>query len=199
MGWADGWVAFDTETTGLGPSARILEIGVVTFQEGVPVREWSALLCPPDVDWGSEQVQGALAVNKLTREMLVGKPTFEQVLPDLLVELSHADVWVAHNAQFDMSMLTNELRRLGRPAIESPLLVCTRNLASHVGGGAGGNKLSQVAARFGVTQEDAHRAVVDARVCGLVLEAMRQRRLLPEGDVALGSLSRYAARNAARR
>lgn len=193
MGWANEWVSFDTETTGFGPKARILEIGVVTFAEGRVVREWSSLFYPSDVDWNDPKVQGALAVNKLTREQLHGQPTFEQVLPDLLVELSNSANWVAHNAEFDMGMLGNEFGFLGRAAPQPKLLICTKNLGNHLNGGQPPNKLQDVAARFSIPQDNAHRAVVDARVCGLILAEMHRRALLPTADGAMSSLCLEAA------
>ncbi len=189
--WADEYVAIDTETSGVGTSARILEVAVVTFSKGEPVREWSRLLCPPDVDWTSPKVQEALAVNKLTYDELHGKPTFEEVLPDLLVELS-CPVWAAHNMDFDLRMLTQELQRLSRPALSPQLLVCTLGLASRLNTSGGKNKLQDVAARFGVTQNGAHRAAADARVAGLILSAMFKQGHLPSDDGRMSEMCRQA-------
>ena len=90
--------------------------GNVRFERGVPVREWTELVCPPDVDWDHIDVRRALEVNKLSPDTLRGRPTFEALLPALAAELSH-DVWVAHNAEFDVKMVNQELARLGRPAV----------------------------------------------------------------------------------
>ena len=187
--WSDGWIAFDTETTGLGPSARIVEIAVVVFEKNEPVHEWSRLLCPENVDWNDAQVQGALAVNQIKTADLKGQPTFADVLPDLLLELGH-HVWVAHNASFDVRMINQEMRRLGRPVLSPPLLLCTRDLAIHLGGPPKGNKLGDVAARFNVKQDGEHRAAVDATVCGRVLAAMVQTGKLPANDAAIAALVR---------
>jgi DNA polymerase-3 subunit epsilon len=188
----DGFAAFDTETTGLDAHARILEIAVVTFEGGVPVREWSQLLCPEDVDWNDERVQGALAVNKIDPKDLKGHPTFEQVLPDLLLELSHS-IWVAHNAAFDIRMLNQELTRAKRPALEPPLVVCTKNLAAHLSPDTKGNKLYEVAARYNVPQDAAHRAAVDATTCGLILAAMLRAGRVPREDSGLREMCKTAA------
>jgi DNA polymerase-3 subunit epsilon len=189
MSWADEYVAIDTETTGVGASARIVEVAAVTFSKGEPVREWSRLLCPPDVDWESPKVKEALAVNKITREQLSGQPTFAEVLPDLLLELS-CDVWVAHNMDFDRRMLVQEHTRLERLLVLPPLSVCTLNLAVRLNTGGGRNKLHDVAARYGVKQEDAHRAAVDARVCGLILAAMFKEGRLPVDHGPMADLCR---------
>jgi DNA polymerase III subunit epsilon len=190
--WTDSWIAFDCETTGLDERARIVEIAVVRFERGVPVREWTELVCPPNVDWDNIDVRRALDVNKLTPEQLRGRPTFEALLPTLEAELSH-DVWVAHNAEFDVKMVNQELARLGRPAVVPPLLVCTRNLGSHFNDGVAGNRLFEVAERYGIPQSDAHRAAVDARTCGLILAAMMQTGKLPTDDEGMTALGKTAA------
>lgn len=190
--WADGWVSIDTETTGLGSTARIVEVAAVTFEGGKPVREWSSLLFPEDVNWDDKDVRKALEVNKLTLEELRGKPRFADILADLLVEIAHP-VLVAHNAEFDERMVNQELKRLGREALKPQMLICTKNLANKLNNGQPGNRLEQVAPRFGIPQGDAHRAVVDARVCGLILAEMNRRGLLPTNDEAMSALCRQSA------
>lgn len=163
---------------------------MVVFEGGKPVHEWSQLLCPEDVDWENADVKKALEINRIDRKDLQGKPTFSQVLPDLLMEFSH-NVWVAHNAAFDLRMLGQELQRLKRPLLVPSMLVCTLELARHFGGQ--GNKLSEVAARFKVGMEDAHRAAVDARTCGLILQAMLREGRVPGEDVAMTQLTKAAS------
>ena len=160
---------------------------MVTFEHGEPVREWSQLLWADGVDWNDANVKKAFEINQIDPASLRGQPTFEQVLPDLLLELS-SDVWVAHNAEYDMRMLNSELKRLGRPALSPQLTVCTKNLASHFNETTEGNRLTQVAPRWGVTMDSAHRATVDARACGQVLAAMLRGGRLPREDAAMAAL-----------
>ena len=178
MGCFSEYVAWDTETTGLGSDARIVEIGIVTFSHGEVVHEWSQLFYPQNVDWDHPHVQKALEVNRIKREDLVGKPTFELKLPEMLLELS-TDVWVAHNASFDEKMLTQEFDRLHKPHATPPMLVCTMLAAAYTSNERR-NKLQDVAARFHVKQEDAHRAVVDATVCGRVFWEMLRQKIVPD-------------------
>ena len=182
--WADGFVAFDTETTGLGATARIVEIACVTFEKGVPTHEWTQLLYPEDVDWDDVGVRKALEVNRIDPASLRGQPSFAQALGDILVELSHP-IWVAHNADFDVRMLNQELQRLGRPALTPQFLVCTKNLASQLNNTTTGNRLADVACRYNVLQEGAHRAAADAITCGRVLARMHEQGHLPSEDEAM--------------
>ena len=53
MDWDESFIAIDTETTGLlhQPQARVIELGVVVFEHGKEVHEWSQFFSPYDVDW----------------------------------------------------------------------------------------------------------------------------------------------------
>lgn len=179
----DLFVALDVETTGFGPSAHVIEVGVVTFEKGEVVRSWSSLLHPAGVDWDSSKVQEALAINHIKREDLKGQPTFEEIFADLLLELS-CPVWVAHNVDFDLGMLRQERARmngLDAPALLTPrLALCTMLLSREIHSREKGHKLGETAARWGVVQDGEHRAASDAITCGRILHAMRTRKALPE-------------------
>jgi ATP-dependent DNA helicase DinG len=184
VSWSRSFLAFDTETTGFGPTARILELGIVVFEDGELVHQWSQLFEPQGVDWGNEKVAEALAVNKITRAELAGKPTFEQKIADILFELSSADVWVAHNAAFDAQMLQQEIvRTRGKLALPS-LLVDTMTLSGYMSIEQG-HKLAEVAARYNIRQNGAHRAVADAETCGRILQAMVQTGKLPSDQAEM--------------
>ena len=187
MRWDEtSWSVFDTETSGMQSSARILELGVVTFERGRVVRRWSSLFCPPDIDWQHPDVLKALSVNRLTREQLQGQPRFEDVLPQILVELS-TDVWVAHNFSFDQRMLSYELQRLQMELPLPKFRICTLDISRKLNRIAG-NKLEEVARRFSVSLVGAHRAVADAEACGNILSAMVQGGYVPTDDVAMQRL-----------
>ena len=185
------FVAIDTETTGLGKDARIVEIGVVTFEDGKVAEEWSRLLRPEGVNWDDPNVKKAMEVNGIPLEELADKPTFSDVVGELLLQLS-LDVWVAHNYEFDARMLRQEFTRTKYPPVEPLIGVCTKNLGAYLAPSAQHNKLADVASRYNVVQPGAHRAVVDARVCGEVLLAMLQKKQLPEDDTEFSSFCKQA-------
>lgn len=180
--WEDGWVTFDTETTGFGSDARVVEFGAVYFERGEPVHEWSTLIYPDGVNWSDSRVQEALSVNNLSFETLSRQPRFVDVMPNILLELS-VPVLVAHNAEFDLRMLNQEFTRAGRAPLCPELVVCTCQLAASMTGRK--RKLSYVAERYGVQQSGAHRATVDAEVCGRVLAEMMRRGEIPKERDAL--------------
>lgn len=185
--WAENFVAWDTETTGFGPTARILEIAAVHFVDGEVANEWSALFFPDGVDWASKQVQDALTVNHLELSELRAKGRkFQDVLPEMRAAFGVSPVWVAHNSSFDEGMLRNELRRIwptGSVDFPSPnLAVCTMQLAKYVTPQEPAHKLANVAQRFRVEQDNAHRAAVDAIVCGKALVGMYVEGLIPSEE-----------------
>jgi DNA polymerase-3 subunit epsilon len=196
--WSEGFVAFDTETTGVDSSARILEVACVTFERGVIVNEWSQMLCPENVDWDNPNVKKALSVNNIDVNELRDKPKFGDIVSDLLVELAHP-VWVAHNMDFDLRMMNMELQRLSRPVLSPQLLICTLKLASRLNNGAPGNQLRDVACRFNVLQEGAHRAAADAITCGRVLARMHEQGHLPSDDEEMRAFCQRAAAFRSRR
>lgn len=167
----------DTETTGVYPSDRVVELAVVTMGlTGEVIDEWDSLI-DPQRDVGPTWLHG------ISPSMLVGAPTFEEVAGSLAVRLQDA-VLVAHNLPFDARMLQAEFLRLG---VEVDLLGGLDTLR------ATGCKLHVACERYGVRLDGAHRALNDARataqllvhVAGLVVAATRPVRFLtaaPSGD-----------------
>jgi DNA polymerase-3 subunit epsilon len=181
MIWGDTFTTFDTETTGFGPKARIIEVAAVTFEKGHVVREWSTFLDPEGVDWDSESVQKALSINKITRAQLVGAPKFKDVIADLLIELSHP-IWAAHNAEFDVNMLAQERALLNDPTLPpsmSDICFDTMSLSSQIHPAERTHKLADTAARWGVVPDGAHRAASDAITCGRILWKMIEAGKIP--------------------
>lgn len=173
-----GWVAFDSETTGLDSTARIIELACVTFQNGEPVRTWSSFVRPIDVDWENPNVKQAMAVNQIEQAQLADCPTFDQIFSDLISELSH-EVIVAHNTEFDIRMIRQELERMGRTGgdIPSSVQLDTKLLSYKLHPQTQGHRLQDVAPRWGVVPDGAHRAASDALTCGRILGAMARSHL----------------------
>lgn len=94
-------VFFDTETTGLGPEHRLCQLAYKS--DGV---EYESLFKPPlPID------PGASAVTGITDEMVASKEVFQgsKTAEDFAVLASAPDVYfVAHNAPFDVEMLSRE-------------------------------------------------------------------------------------------
>lgn len=84
----------DFETTGVGPTDRVVEIGVVRFSgDGAFFDEWATLI-NPGRDLGATRVHGVLSYQDIRHA-----PRFEDISGDLVARL-RGNVLVAHNLQF---------------------------------------------------------------------------------------------------
>jgi DNA polymerase-3 subunit epsilon len=112
------FVLFDVESTGLEPQHgdRVCEIALIHWQGGVQRGTYQTLINP-----GRPISPDAFAVNNIAADLLVAAPSFETISARLLEHLD-GKVLVAHNAPFDFSFLNVELIRLGRPALNNPLI-----------------------------------------------------------------------------
>ena len=192
MGLWDVVIAWDTETTGLGSDAEVIELGVVTYYKGQKIKEWSSFFCPRWAKPSDPNVAKALEINQINFDMLIGHaPTFTKMAEQVAAEMSEA-IWVAHNSSFDERMLSYEFKRLGLPVPKPQLAICTKNLDYILSPGQPGYKLGQVSERWGVVPGGAHRAVWDAQACGDVFAKMVETGRLPDEMEKVGSMMKTA-------
>jgi DNA polymerase-3 subunit epsilon len=175
------YTVFDTETTGLEPSAgdEIISIGAVRIVNGRMLKqEVFEQLVNPRRSISKEST----AVHGIEGRQLVNEPPIEQVLPRFH-RFCEDTVLVAHNAAFDMRFL--ELKeaatgvRFGQPVLDTLLLsaVVHPSLDNH--------HLDMIAERVGVRVIGRHTALGDALLTGEVF--LRLVPLLAErGIVTLG-------------
>lgn len=161
------YIAFDVETTGLNPSTdRIIELGAVIFENGVPVKSFSSLVNP-----GISVPSSATAVNHITNTMLKAAHDEKSVYPEFIEFLGDAvsgnTIMCAHNARFDFDFLQNTLTRLGYDA--ELKYVDTLALSRRYIPGLANYKQCTVEAHFGLKNSSSHRAETDAEMCGRIL------------------------------
>ena len=162
------YTVFDTETTGLEPSAgdEIIQIGATRIVNGRLLRGESIdQLIDPRRPLRPE----GIPIHGITEEMVAGQPTIGQVLPTFHA-FSEDTVLVAHNAAFDMRFLQLKEASTGicfrQPVLDTLLLsaVIHPNQESH--------KLEAICARLGVNVIGRHTALGDAIVTGEVFLKM---------------------------
>lgn len=153
--WRQPFVAFDTETTGLGASSRIIEVGGVRFAGRAILGTFEQLVAP-----GIPISPGAQAVHGLGDGDLAGQPPAEVVLPAFFAFAGDAPL-LAHNAPFDLSMLARECMRLALPPPPNPVFD-TRRIAQALGLGSNGYSLGTLLRTLGLATEGLHRALADA-------------------------------------
>ena len=135
------WLVFDTETTGLTlPSEaalkdqpRIIEFAVALVDgEANAVLSEHSWLIYPECGLSDEITK----ITGLTDADLKGKPTFAQVLPEIVKVFLGVQGLVAHNLPFDRQMLVNELRHCGKEFAfpYPPNQMCTVSAYHHLKG-----------------------------------------------------------------
>jgi DNA polymerase III epsilon subunit family exonuclease len=160
-------VVFDLETTGLDPHAdRIIEVGAMKLEGLKVVSEFSSL-----VHTDIELTDDIVRMTGITPDMLKGQPKIDQVLPKFL-EFIEGSVLVAHNAEFDMSMIKATCSRAGVD-LEWPCF-CTLKMARVFLADLENKKLDTLASHYGLTFEARHRAIGDIKVTvGVLNELLR--------------------------
>ncbi|MBE0621961.1 MAG: PAS domain-containing protein [Burkholderiales bacterium] len=188
------YTVFDTETTGLEPSAgdEIISLGAVRIVNArLLKREVFEQLVNPQrpVSRASTRIHGIEAA------ALAGQPTIGEVLPQFH-HFCEETVLVAHNAAFDMRFL--ELKeaatgiRFAQPVLDTLLLsvIVHPSQESH--------NLEAVAERLGISVIGRHTALGDALVTGEVflrlLPLLAEHGILTLGQALDASRETYHAR-----
>jgi len=174
------YVIIDTETTGLGAHAEIIEIAIINMRGEVLldtlVKPTRAI--PPDVT----------EINHITNEMVANAPAWCDVFPKVLAIIS-SQKWLAWNSGFDARMMEQTCLSTGFFNNKDAFYgVATASIihTSHIDAkeiydqwyGEFDEKrkafkyqsLGTAAARHGVSVEGAHRALADCKMVLAVLE-----------------------------
>jgi DNA polymerase III epsilon subunit len=166
--WASNFAVVDVETTGLSPAfgERVCEIAIVHWQDGKEVDAFSTLVNPE-----RPISPGAASVNGMTDAMVANAPLFRDVAPEICQRLT-GQVFVAHNAPFDLGFLGMEFRRLGE-SLPVTQVVDTLDIARRYYTFPS-NSLGALAEQLDIPYPYRHRALQDARISGQVLQVFLQ-------------------------
>ncbi|OON99067.1 MAG: PolC-type DNA polymerase III [Epulopiscium sp. Nele67-Bin004] len=152
----DEFVVFDIETTGFSPTTnKIIEIGAVKIVGGKVVDAYSTFVNPH-----CEIPKNIVELTKITDDYVKNAPSIETVLPEFL-QFCEGVVMVAHNAEFDMSFIYSNAKAIGLDVQKT--VVDTVAIARTLLPDLGNAKLGNIAKKLGVSLENHHRAVDDAK------------------------------------
>lgn len=166
-------IFLDIETTGTSTVYdKITEIGALVYEDGKLKKTFSTLLNPL-----REIPPFITRITGITNQMVIGKPTFEDIADELLSLLDDG-IFVAHNVGFDYNFVRSEFRRAG---IEfSSDHFCTVQLSRSLYPEFTKHNLDEVINRMGFTCESRHRAFDDAEILYKFYE--KARGIFPEAE-----------------
>lgn len=168
-------VYLDTETTGIGPAAEVIEVGVVDSQGEVL---FSSLVQPRGMI-----EPGALRVHNIPPELVANAPGWVDIWPGLRSVLEGKLVG-AYNSDFDLRLIKQSLTRAWlRWNLEDQNFFCIMKLyARFVGewdskrGSYRWHTLDAAGKQAGLPLVNTHRAIDDARLARALLHYMAEAK-----------------------
>jgi DNA polymerase-3 subunit epsilon/CBS domain-containing protein len=155
-------VVIDTETTGLDPKqARLIEIGAIRLDgERLDPSETLSVLVRPDIPVPAS----ATAIHGIDDAMLAKAENFAVIGPQLARFLRGRPL-IGHSIGFDLAVFGKAHAQAGL-SWAAPLALDTRLLAQIVMPSLANYSLEALASLFGLSLDDRHRALADARLTG---------------------------------
>lgn len=142
------YVVVDTETTGLDPeTCDLVEVSALKVIDLVPTESFSTLVHCDRINRDAERING------ITADMLQDAPSADEAVAKL-IEFCDDLPLMAYNAKFDKAFV-EKVRAIPNPWLDA------MQLASSVTGRR--QTLSSLCERYGIENENAHRALSDCR------------------------------------
>lgn len=153
------FAVIDIETSGLSTRwHRILQVAIVTVEDGRIVDEWSSLI---KLRWPLQRV-GPRAVHGISRASLRGAPSQRAVL-EALAERLDGSVFTAHNVRFDWPFIERAAKR-SRVTMPSTSRLCTLRMSRSLDPDRQlSHRLADLCERYGISNDRPHDALCDAR------------------------------------
>ena len=155
------YIAFDVETPNHA-NDRISAIGI-TVVEGAHIVDSYATLVNPETEFEPFHI----ALTGITPERVADSPTFP-VLWQTIAPLMGSGLLVAHNAPFDLAVLSKCLRYYGILWHRRVAYACTCQMSRRLLPALPNHKLDTLCRYLGLELEH-HRADSDSRTCGEIL------------------------------
>ncbi|MBC8369593.1 MAG: 3'-5' exonuclease [Planctomycetes bacterium] len=150
----ESYVVFDTETTGMPPGARIIEIGALKIVNNQVVDTFELLLNPE-----CQIPFNVIRVHGIDNSMVDDAQVAADALPDF-IEWIDGLALVGHNVKFDAAMLASEVWR-ARLKVGKNNTFCTLS-ASRKLLKRKSHSLSDLVSELNLPNQVSHRALADA-------------------------------------
>lgn len=182
--WPPAWVGdrsfavFDLETTGPDPEKdRIVQIGILQINGGMPITGWETLVNP-----GCPIPAEATAIHGISDRLVAHAPSFKQISDEVLQRLDGRIPVGYHIRSFDQPMLVRHFAEIGIEMRGDVLDVLTQvRHYDRYTRGKGRHRLQATAARWGVDATGAHGALPDCHMCWRIFAKLVMRFAHKEG------------------
>lgn len=162
----EDYTVVDLETTGLNPQYdEIIEISAVRVRNKRIVAEYTSLVNPhKELDFFIQNLTG------ISNEMVNSARDISQVMPEFL-DFIGSDVLIGHNIiSFDLAFI-KKYSRINNTCLDT--LWAARQVLNN----SKGNKLEELCNKFGIKQDNAHRALSDCVSTHLVYQKLCDNNL----------------------
>lgn len=175
MGLSDAeYIVFDIETTGLSVSAnKIIEIAAIKMVNGQIVDRFESFVNPHEKI--PENIQ---RLTNITDEMVQDAPELVPTLEKFIAFIGNR-ILVAHNANFDMGFIKENLKRHQFAPLTNPV-IDTLELARMLFPSMKNHRLNTLADKFKVALDSHHRAIDDSIALTHILTSLLKKRLTAE-------------------
>ena len=163
------YVICDIEATGLDENKEIIEIALITFQDGKVTDIYETLVNP--LVPVSSFIQNFTSISG---KALEDAPKFYDIADAIRMRLE-GSVFVSHNIEFDYHLLKRKFEELGQQIRLKTF--CTLKVAQHEIPGLRNYNLDALCSFFGIKIQERHRAIGDAKATLDLFKELFQLRL----------------------
>ncbi len=168
--------------------ARMIELGAYRVRAGEIIDEFQTLINPE-----SRLPRFIATLTGISDEMLATAPKFSDIV-DAWLDFAGDAVLVAHNSDFDLPLLNQEIARVYPGCRMRNAELCTVNLARRALRKLESHKLDALADHFGIEIPERHRAAGDALATARILLRLLDQ-LEMEGVRSLAEARGFRARD----
>ena len=162
------YTVIDLETTGLSPRCdEIIELAAIRVRDGEIQDSYQQLVKP------RERISDFISsITNITNEMVAEAPSIEDVLSEYL-DFIGSDVVVGHNVCFDVNFIFDNCASIFGNAFTNNYINTVRvakrllDLPHY--------RLSDLCAYFGISRENAHRALADCQMTHELVGKLKER------------------------
>jgi DNA polymerase-3 subunit alpha (Gram-positive type) len=186
------YVVFDIETTGLNPETdEIIEIGAIKLENKELKDIFNKLVRPV-----KSVPQNITELTGITQEMLNDEMPIKPVISQFSNYIG-SSVLVAHNADFDISFIKNNLKKSLNKDLNNTV-VCTVLVARDLLPNLENHKLPTVAKYFGLEMANRHRAIGDCELTFQIwlkfIDKLKGKNIISKTDLENYMSSLYKVR-----